>query len=58
MDWKPPRKARPRDQWGQFRSQADIAASQHASRFDSLLIANEDLYWTEEERREDQIDGP
>jgi hypothetical protein len=52
MDWKPPRKARPRDQWGQFRSRADIAAEQRASRFDSLLIAAEDLYWQAEEERE------
>ena len=45
MDWQPPRKARPRDQWGQFRSKADIKAEQEAARCESLQIAQEELYW-------------
>ena len=49
MDWNPPRKARPRDQWGQFRSKADIKAEQDAARFESLQIAREELYWQAQE---------
>jgi hypothetical protein len=50
VNWKPPRKQRPRDQWGQFRSQADIKAEQDAARFESLQIAREELYWQEQDR--------
>jgi hypothetical protein len=50
LEWKPPRKQRPRDQWGQFRSKADIKAEQEAARFESLQIAREELYWQEQDR--------
>jgi hypothetical protein len=39
-----------RDQWGQFRSKADIKAEQEAARFESLQIAREELYWQEQDR--------
>ena len=49
MEWKPPRKPRPRDGWGRFRSQAEMlaerAADQAAARFESMQIGNEELYW-------------
>jgi hypothetical protein len=50
LEWKPPRKARPRDQWGQFRSQADIRQEQNQARFESLQVAAEELYWQEQDR--------
>lgn len=50
MTWKPPRQQRPRDQWGQFRSQADIKAEQNQARFESLQVAAEELYWQEQDR--------
>lgn len=49
FNWRPPRKARPRDQWGQFRSQADIRAEQERARFESLQVAIEDQYWAAQE---------
>ena len=48
--WKPPRRPRPRDQWGQFRSQADIRQEQNQARFESLQVAAEELYWQEQDR--------
>lgn len=53
LDWKPPRKARPRDQWGQFRSQADIRQEQNQARFESLQVAAEELYWAAQEEPEE-----
>jgi hypothetical protein len=50
LNWQPPRRPRPRDQWGQFRSKADIKAEQEAARFESLQIAREELYWQEQDR--------
>ena len=47
--WQPPRRPRPRDQWGQFRSKADIKAEQEAARFESLQIARDELYWQAQE---------
>jgi len=55
MDWKPPRRSRPRDQWGQFRSQADIRAEQERARFESLQVAIEDQYWIAQEQQEDEF---
>lgn len=55
MDWKPPRRPRPRDQWGQFRSQADIRAEQERARFESLQVAIEDQYWIAQEQQEDEF---
>jgi len=52
VNWKPPRRARPRDQWGQFRSQADIRAEQERARFESLQVAIEDQYWVAQEKAE------
>jgi len=49
LDWKPPARPRPRDQWGQFRSKADIKAEQDAARFESLQIARDELYWQAQE---------
>jgi hypothetical protein len=45
VTWKPPRKQRPRDERGQFRSRASIRAEQDASRFESLQIGREMLFW-------------
>jgi hypothetical protein len=53
LNWKPPRKQRPRDQWGQFRSKADIKAEQEAARFESLQIAQEELYWQSQQDADD-----
>ena len=53
MEWKPPRKPRPRDQWGQFRSQESIRAEQAAARFESLQVGNEELYWDAQEQAEE-----
>jgi hypothetical protein len=50
VTWKPPRQQRPRDQWGQFRSQASIKAEQEEARFESLLIAREELFWQAQEQ--------
>jgi hypothetical protein len=52
MTWKPPRKQRPRDEWGQFRSQASIRAEQEAARFNSLQVAVEESYWEAQEAAE------
>jgi hypothetical protein len=52
MTWKPPRPQRPRDQWGQFRSKASIKAEQEEARFESLLIAREELFWQGQEASE------
>ena len=52
LNWRPPRKQRPRDQWGRFRSQADIRAEQEAARFDSLQVAVEEQYWVAQEEAE------
>jgi hypothetical protein len=49
MSWRPPRRPRPRDQWGQFRSKADVRAEQEQARFDSLRIAIEGQYWIAQE---------
>ena len=54
LNWQPPRKARPRDQWGQFRSKADIKAEQEAARFESLQIARDELYWQAQEEPEEE----
>ena len=51
--WKPPRKQRPRDEWGRFRSRADIAREQNDARFESLQIGNEELYWQAQEPSDD-----
>jgi hypothetical protein len=54
MNWKPPKQQRPRDQWGQFRSKAEVAAElqagQAAARHESMLVAREELYWQEQDR--------
>jgi hypothetical protein len=52
MTWKPPRPQRPRDEWGQFRSQASIRAEQEAARFESLQIGREMLFWQAQEAAE------
>lgn len=45
-------------QQGQFRSRADIKAEQDAARFESLLIAREELYWQAQEQQGFQpLDG-
>jgi hypothetical protein len=54
VTWKPPRQQRPRDQWGQFRSKADILAEQEEARFESLLIAREHLFWQAQEQGEEE----
>ncbi len=53
MTWKPPRPQRPRDQWGQFRSKADIRAEQEQARFESLQIAREELFWQAQDSASD-----
>jgi hypothetical protein len=52
FNWRPPRKQRPRDQWGQFRSQADIRAEQEAARRESLRVGIEEQYWIAQEEAE------
>jgi hypothetical protein len=52
MTWKPPRPQRPRDERGQFRSRASIRAEQEASRFESLQIGREMLFWQAQEAAE------
>ena len=53
MNWQPPRRPRPRDQWGQFRSKADIKAERDTARFESLQIAQEELYWQSQQEPSD-----
>jgi len=50
VEWKPPRKQRPRDEWGRFRSQADIRAEQEEARLASFQVGIEECYWEEQER--------
>jgi hypothetical protein len=54
MTWKPPRKQRPRDERGQFRSRASIRAEQEASRFESLQIGREMLFWQAQDAAYDE----
>jgi hypothetical protein len=52
VNWRPPRKQRPRDEWGRFRSQADIRAEQEAARRESLRVGIEEQYWIAQEKAE------
>jgi hypothetical protein len=54
VNWRPPRKQRPRDEWGRFRSQADIRAEQNDARLQSLQAAMEERYWQAQYEAEEE----
>ena len=39
------KRPRPRDEWGQFKSQKQIAKDQQESRLESLRLMQEELRW-------------
>jgi hypothetical protein len=53
MDWSVLKAKRPRDQWGQFRSKADIQADIRSAQLESMQAMQEQLAWEAQQRREE-----